>query len=94
MRTSRFRAMGTTARNCRLGQLWARVYQKGPYPDTEYLGRNRERIYTAPGVNAYIVNASSIDKQLTLTTGTHDTGTQAWDNCGRVYRAPATITVR
>src|SRR4029453_15244575 len=45
MRTSRFRAMGTTARNCRLGQLWTRVYQKGPYPDTEYLGRNRERIY-------------------------------------------------
>jgi len=52
------------------------------------------RIYTAPGVNAYTAKASSIDKQLTLSPGTHGTVIQAWDNCGRVYRAPATITVR
>ena len=52
------------------------------------------RVYTAPGVNAYTVNASSIDKQLTLSPGTHNTVIQAWDNCGRVYRAPVTITVR
>ena len=52
------------------------------------------RIYTGPGVNAYTVNASNIDKQLTLSAGTHNTVIQAWDNCGRVYRTPATITVR
>ena len=52
------------------------------------------RVYTAPGVNAYTVNASSIDKQLTLSPGTHNTVIQAWDNCGRVYQAPVNITVR
>jgi len=52
------------------------------------------RIYTGPAVNAYTVNASSIDRQLTLSAGTHNTVIQAWDNRGRVYRAPATIPVQ
>ena len=51
------------------------------------------RIYTAPGVNAYTVNAASLDKQLSLAPGTYNTVIQSWDNCGHVYRAAVNITV-
>ncbi len=51
------------------------------------------RIYTAPGVNAYTVNAARLDKQLSLAPGTYNTVIQSWDNCGHVYRAAVNITV-
>ena len=51
------------------------------------------RIYTAPGVNAYTVNAASLDTRLSLSSGTYNIVIQAWDNCGHVYQAPETITV-
>jgi hypothetical protein len=52
------------------------------------------RIYTAPGVNAYTINSARLDKHLTLNAGTYNIVIQAWDNCGKVYQAPETITVR
>jgi hypothetical protein len=52
------------------------------------------RIYTAPGVNAYTVNSASLDTRLSLAVGTYNIVIQAWDNCGHVYQAPETITVR
>jgi hypothetical protein len=51
------------------------------------------RIYTAPGVAAYTVNASSIDTYLTMANGNYNTVIQAWDNCGNVYKTPVSITV-
>jgi hypothetical protein len=52
------------------------------------------RIYTAPGVNAYTVNAASLDTHIALSPGTYNVVIQSWDNCGKVYQAPETITVR
>jgi hypothetical protein len=52
------------------------------------------RIYTAPGVNAYTVNAASLDTHIALSPGTYNIVIQSWDNCGKVYQAPETITVR
>ncbi len=51
------------------------------------------RIYTAPGVNAYTVNASKLQTSLTLAPGTYNTVVQAWDNCGGVGKTPVTVTV-
>jgi phospholipase C len=52
------------------------------------------RIYTTPGVNAFTTNSASFDTHLSLAAGTYNTVIQAWDNCGHVYKAPVTITVR
>ena len=52
------------------------------------------RIYTAPGVNAYKIRAASLDTHLTLAAGTYNFVIQGWDNRGKVYQAPETITVR
>jgi hypothetical protein len=53
------------------------------------------RVYTAPGVNAYTVNSSSLDTHLNLAPGTYNTVIQAWDNCNHTYSAlPLNITVR
>jgi hypothetical protein len=51
------------------------------------------RIYTAPGVAAYTVNGSSLDTYLSMANGNYNTVIQAWDNCGNVYKTPASITV-
>ena len=51
------------------------------------------RIYTAPGISAYTVDASSLNTQITLSPGTYNTVVQAWDNCGGVGKTPVTITV-
>jgi hypothetical protein len=51
------------------------------------------RIYTAPGVNAYTVNAASLGTRLSLRRGRTTFVIQAWGNCGHVYQAPETITV-
>ncbi len=52
------------------------------------------RIYTAPGVAAYTVNAASLDTSLTLAPGSYNTVVQAWDNCGSVYKTPVSIVVK
>jgi len=51
------------------------------------------RIYTAPGVSAYTVNAASLNTHVKLTPGFYNTVIQSWDNCGNVYTAPVNITV-
>jgi polyvinyl alcohol dehydrogenase (cytochrome) len=51
------------------------------------------RIYTAPGVNAYTINGSSLNTSITLSPGTYNTVVQSWDNCGNVGKTFVTITV-
>jgi polyvinyl alcohol dehydrogenase (cytochrome) len=51
------------------------------------------RIYTAPGVAAYTVDASSLNTSLTLSAGTYNTVIQSWDNCGNVGKTFVSITV-
>jgi polyvinyl alcohol dehydrogenase (cytochrome) len=51
------------------------------------------RIYSAPGVNAYTVNASSLNTSINLAAGTYNTVVQSWDNCGNVGKSFVTITV-
>jgi polyvinyl alcohol dehydrogenase (cytochrome) len=51
------------------------------------------RIYTAPGVNAYTIDGSSLNTYLTLSPGTYNTVVQSWDNCGNVGKTYVTITV-
>src|SRR5450631_555106 len=51
------------------------------------------RIYTAPGVSAYTVDASSLNTYVKLAPGSYNTVIQSWDNCGHVYTAPVNITV-
>jgi polyvinyl alcohol dehydrogenase (cytochrome) len=51
------------------------------------------RIYTAPGLDAYTVDRSSLNVSLTLSPGTYNTVVQSWDNCGNVGKTFVTITV-
>jgi hypothetical protein len=51
------------------------------------------RIYTAPGVSAYTVDAASLDTYLKMANGTYHVVVQAWDNCGNVYKTPLQVTV-
>ena len=51
------------------------------------------RIYTAPGVGAYTVDAASLDTYLKMANGTYNVVVQAWDNCGNVYKSPLQVTV-
>ena len=51
------------------------------------------RIYTAPGVSAYNVDASSLNPSITLSPATYNTVVQSWDNCGNVGKTFVTITV-
>jgi len=50
------------------------------------------RIYSAPGVNAYTVDASSLNTSINLAAGTYNTVVQSWDNCGNVGKTFVTIT--
>jgi hypothetical protein len=52
------------------------------------------RIYTAPGVAVYTVNAPSLDTHVNLPPGDYNTVVQAWDNCGHVIKSPVNITVQ
>jgi 6-phosphogluconolactonase len=56
-------------------------------------GISAMRIYTAPGVNAYTVDASSLNANVNLTTGSYSTVVQAWDNCGGVGKTAVNISV-
>ncbi len=52
------------------------------------------RIYSAPGVSAYTLDATShINAYVSLANGTYNAIVQAWDNCGGVSKAPVKITV-
>jgi major membrane immunogen (membrane-anchored lipoprotein) len=51
------------------------------------------RVYTAPGVDAYTVDSSSLNTHLPLSPGTYNTVVQSWDNCGNVGKTFVTITV-
>jgi hypothetical protein len=51
------------------------------------------RIYTAPNVSAFTVDASSISTTVALSPGTYNTVVQAWDKCGHVGKSYVTIAV-
>ncbi len=51
------------------------------------------RIYIAPRVVGYKIQASSIDTKLDLSAGTYKTTVQAWDRCGNVTKRALNITV-
>jgi 6-phosphogluconolactonase (cycloisomerase 2 family) len=51
------------------------------------------RIYTAPGVNAYTINANSLNTNINLPLGSYNTVVQAWDKCGGVGKASVNVTV-
>jgi hypothetical protein len=50
-------------------------------------------IYTAPFKLAYRVSGAKIDTFLNLSSGTHNTVVQEWDNCGWTATRSVTITV-
>jgi 6-phosphogluconolactonase (cycloisomerase 2 family) len=56
-------------------------------------GISAMRIYTAPGVNAYTVDANKLNVNINLPTGSYSTVVQAWDNCGGVGKTTVNITV-
>jgi len=49
-------------------------------------------IYTSPGVLAYIVNGTKLDKYIAMSSGTHYPVVQEWDNCG--WSASVKLTIR
>jgi len=51
------------------------------------------RIYSAPHVEAFTIDGGKIDTYINLQPGTYNTVVQAWDNCGNVGKANATITI-
>jgi 6-phosphogluconolactonase (cycloisomerase 2 family) len=51
------------------------------------------RIYTAPGVNAYTINANKLNTNINLPLGSYSTVFQAWDNCGGVGKTTVNIKV-
>src|SRR6266576_2376644 len=50
-------------------------------------------IYTAPSVLAYKVSGSTLNTNLNLAPGTHNTVVQEWDKCGGASKTAITITV-
>jgi major membrane immunogen (membrane-anchored lipoprotein) len=50
-------------------------------------------IYTAPYQLAYVGNGSSLNTNLTLSTGTYNATVTEWDNCGGSSSTPVTFTV-
>jgi len=51
------------------------------------------RIYSAPAVNAYTINATQFSTFLDLKPGTYNTTAQAWDFCNGVGKATVKVTV-
>lgn len=51
------------------------------------------RIYSAPSISAYTVNAAQFSTFISLTPGTYNTVVQSWDYCGGVGKTPITVTV-
>src|SRR5579862_2349620 len=56
-------------------------------------GISAMRIYTAPGVNAYTINANKLNTNINLPLGSYSTVVQAWDNCGGVGKTTVNISV-
>jgi len=50
-------------------------------------------VYTAPGVLAYETNGASLNAQVPMNPGTHDTVVQAWDYCGGAEKTTVHLTV-
>lgn len=50
-------------------------------------------VYTAPGVLAYETNGASLNAQVPMNPGTHDTVVQAWDYCGGAEKTTVRLTV-
>jgi 6-phosphogluconolactonase len=51
------------------------------------------RIYSAPYISAYTVNAAQFSTFIKLAAGTYNTVVQTWDYCGGVGKTPITVTV-
>jgi hypothetical protein len=51
-------------------------------------------VYSAPGVLAYETTGASLNAQVPLTPGAHDTVVQAWDHCGGAAKTPVHLTVQ
>jgi 6-phosphogluconolactonase len=51
------------------------------------------RIYSAPFISAYTVNAAQFSTFISLTPGTYNTVVQSWDYCGGVGKTPITVAV-
>jgi 6-phosphogluconolactonase (cycloisomerase 2 family) len=55
-------------------------------------GISAMRVYSAPGVIAYTVNADKLNVYLNLNPGTNDTTVVAYDNCGGTASVNVTVT--
>lgn len=51
------------------------------------------RIYSAPSISAYTVNAAQFSTFISLAPGTYNTVVQSWDYCGGVGKTPIAVTV-
>jgi 6-phosphogluconolactonase (cycloisomerase 2 family) len=51
------------------------------------------RIYTAPGVGVYTIDASRLDVDINLADGSYNAVVQAWDNCGGVGKTEVSLSV-
>ena len=56
-------------------------------------GISAMRIYTAPKIGVYTVDAAQLDVNINLTDGSYNTVVQAWDNCGGVGKTEINVTV-
>lgn len=52
------------------------------------------RIYTAPYVTPYTIDADQLDAYVTLSPGAYNLAVQAWDNCGNVFKSQLDENVR
>ncbi|HUA16566.1 MAG TPA: hypothetical protein VMG31_14820 [Verrucomicrobiae bacterium] len=50
-------------------------------------------VYSSPGVLAYVSNGTTLDTDLTYSTGTYDSTVEQWDNCGGASTTHVSITV-
>src|SRR5579859_3821766 len=50
-------------------------------------------IYTAPNVLAYKVNGSSLNANVSMSSGTQYPVVQEWDNCGSASKVTVKVTV-
>ena len=56
-------------------------------------GISAMRIYTAPKVGVYTVDAAQLDVNINLADGSYNTVVQAWDKCGGVGKTEVNVTV-
>ena len=51
------------------------------------------RIYAAPHLAVFAIDAPQFETFVNLKPGTYDTVVQAWDNCGQLTKVPLKVTV-